>query len=97
MSEELLNGEIYTLTDEEGNENEFELIGTYENEGKTYIALVPVEDEDGEFVILRYGKDEDGEALLETIDDDDEFYAVADYFEDTLFGEVDYDDAGDNE
>lgn len=92
MAEELYNGEIYTLTDEEGNENEFELIGTYEHDGKTYIALVPVDEEEGEFVILRYGTDEEGEALLETIDDDDEFYAVADYFEDALFNEIDYDE-----
>ncbi len=89
---EFVNGEIYTLTDEEGNENEFELLGTYEKDEKTYLALVPLADEEGEFVILRAEIDENGEELLETIDDDDEFYAVADYFEDTLFDEIDYDE-----
>ncbi len=94
---EFVNGEIYTLTDEEGNENEFELLGTYEKDEKTYLALVPLADEDGEFVILRAEVDENGEELLETIDDDDEFYAVADYFEDTLFDEIDYDENSEEE
>ena len=94
---EFVNGEIYTLTDEEGNENEFELLGTYEKDEKTYLALVPLADEDGEFVILRAEIDENGEELLETIDDDDEFYAVADYFEDTLFDEIDYDENSEEE
>ncbi len=94
---EFVNGEIYTLTDEEGNENEFELLGTYEKDGKTYLALVPLADGEGEFVILRAEIDENGEELLETIDDDDEFYAVADYFEDTLFDEIDYDENSEEE
>ena len=41
--EEIYDGDIYTLTDETGKESEFELIGSCEFEGKTYLALVPVE------------------------------------------------------
>ena len=33
-----------------------------------------------------------GEEILVTIDDDDEFDRVADFFNDMLFDEVDYDD-----
>ena len=42
--EEIFDGDIYTLTDETGKESEFELIGSCEFEGKTYLALIPVEE-----------------------------------------------------
>ena len=35
--------EFYTLTDEDGNEIEFELIGVAEKNGITYYAMIPVE------------------------------------------------------
>jgi len=94
MAEEFIDENIYTLTDEDGNEEEFVLLGSAEIEEKIYLALVPAsqaESEDAEYVILRQDKDEDGEDILVTIDDDDEFDRVADLFEDELFGEVDYD------
>ena len=91
MSEELYGDEIFTLTDEEGNENEFELLGSTELDGVTYLALEPMaENPDGEYVILKMEKDGD-EDILVTIDDDDEFEKIADFFEDELFNEVDYD------
>lgn len=89
--EETFDGDVFTLTDETGKESEFELIGTCEFEGKTYYALVPVEDNAEEYVILRLERDDAGEEMLVTIDDDDEFDRVADYFEDELFDTVDYD------
>ena len=46
--EEIYDGDIYTLTDETGKESEFELIGSCEFEGKTYLALVPVEEDSEE-------------------------------------------------
>ena len=44
MADELFNEEVFTLTDEEGNEKQFELLGSQEIDGNTYLALVPVED-----------------------------------------------------
>ena len=44
-----------------------------------------------------FGKDEDGEDVLVTIDDDDEFDDVADYFDDMLSDEADYDLNSDGE
>ena len=87
---------IFTLTDEEGNESEFELIASQEIDGVTYVALVPyVEEnkdaEEQEYVVLKLEADENGEDLLVTIDDDDEFEKVAEIFEDMLFDEIDYD------
>lgn len=89
---EIFEGDIYTLTDETGKESEFELIGSCEFEGKTYLALIPVEEGMDEYVILRLEADEKGEEILVTIEDDDEFDRVADYFEDELFDTVDYDE-----
>ena len=92
--DEIYDGDIYTLT---GKESEFELIGSCEFEGKTYLALVPVEEGADEYVILRLELDETGEETLVTIDDDDEFDRVADYFEDELFDTVDYDENDTND
>lgn len=88
--DELFDGETYTLTDEDGNENPFELLGSAEINGKTYMALEPVDGND-QYVILRRETAPDGDETLVTIDDDEEFDRVADYFEDTLFAEIDYD------
>lgn len=87
MAEELFEPEVITLTDEEGNENDFELIASHEADGITYLALTPVEDNDeGEYVILKVDTDsESGEEILVTIDDDDEFDKIADVFDDMLF------------
>ena len=69
--------EIYTLTDEDGNELFFALLGTLEHEGSVYKALIPV--------------NENGEDVLETIEDDDEFERIADIFDDE-FADIFYDD-----
>ena len=37
--------EFFTLTDEEGNEVEFELIDTAEYQGVTYYAMIPADAE----------------------------------------------------
>ena len=92
--------EFYTLTDEEGNEIEFELIGTTEFKDNLYLAMIPAdaadkaEQNDGgfcEYVILRVEKDENGEDTLVTIDDDEEFDDVADQFDAMFSEEIDYD------
>lgn len=88
------NENIFTLTDEEGNESQFELIGNLDINGNTYVALVPVNaenKEEEEYVILKVEEDENGEEFLVTIDDDDEFDEVADAFEDEFMSEIDYD------
>lgn len=86
--------QVFTLTDENGVESDFELLLSLEIEGKTYLALVPVEeeesDEPGEYVILKL-IEEDGEDVLVTIDDDDEFDLVAGVFEQEIISEIDYD------
>ena len=87
--------EVYILQDEEGNEHEFELIGTCEKNGVKYYAMIPADaenkdDEFCEYVILK-SVDQGGEESLISIDDDDEFDDIADYFDDLFSEEIDYD------
>lgn len=87
--------EVFTLTDEEGNESDFEFIGRIELDGNNYVALIPADGEDEEYVILKVDTDENGEEYLVTIEDDEEFDKAADAFEDEFMSEIDY-DAGEN-
>lgn len=89
--------ERFMLTDEEGNEIEFELIGSGEVDGVMYYAMIPAEEADDEsrdsfeYVILKSEVDENGDESLFTIDDDEEFDRVADFFDD-MFSTVDFDE-----
>ena len=73
MSEEFGNNYV-VLTDEEGNEVEFEHIDTVEVDGQVYLAFIPAElsvEEEAEVVILKI-QEEDGEEILVSVDDDAE-------------------------
>lgn len=91
-NEELNEAPVFTLTDEEtGASEDFELLAEAEIDGKLYYALAAVADPDSEeYVILSVTEDEEG-YTLETIEDDDEFERVEDYFNDLFMSEVDYD------
>ena len=101
-NEEDLEMDVYTLTDEDGKESDFELIGRIDADGQSYVALAPIDfdseldsenedEEDGGFVVLKV-VEEDGEEVFVTIDDDEEFDRIADIFEDELFQDMDYDE-----
>lgn len=83
-----------TLTDEEGVEREFDIIGTLEMDGNQYFALVAVDGNEDEYIVLK-AVEENGEEVLITIDDDDEFDKVADAFDNEMMEEFDL-DAPDN-
>ncbi|NLN55672.1 MAG: DUF1292 domain-containing protein [Clostridiales bacterium] len=91
------NEQIITLTDEEGNETEFYVIGDLEIEGKVYVALEPVENDNDEYVILRVEADENGDETLVTIDNDEEFDKAAEAFENEFMSELDLDEAYDED
>ncbi len=91
MEEMDFNPEIFTLTDEEGNEHEFELMDVMEVDGTTYYALVPYSEdpeaaleEDTELVILKAGADDDGVDFLSTIDNDEEYDRIGNMFIDRI-------------
>ena len=78
---------LFTLEDEDGKEQTFELLDEYEEKGETYYALVPyyenpeeMPDADGELVVLKMEEDEDGEESLVTIDNDDEYERIGQIF-----------------
>ena len=92
MEDNNYEAEIFTLTDEDGNEIDFELIGQYEADGQLYVALLPAEEEEKddsqwEYIVLKLV----GEGDFVTIDDDDEFEKVAAYFDNLFSSEIDYD------
>ena len=73
MSEDFGNDYV-VLTDEDGNEVEFEHIDTVEVGGQMYMAFIPAElavDEEAEVVILKV-VEEDGEEILVSVEDDAE-------------------------
>ena len=66
--EELDN--ILTLTDENGEDVEFEYLDTIDYEGKEYIVLMPLEEESAEIVILEIEPvDEENENYLSVSDE----------------------------
>ena len=88
-AEELID--IYTLTDEEtGEEIDFELLDEADIDGQHYVALAPLDEDAEEYVILK-AIGEGDELDLISIEDDDEFERVEEYFNDKLFSEIDYD------
>ncbi len=92
INEEEIEVPVYTLTDDEtGEEQDFELLAEATIDELRYFALAPLDEEAEEYVILRVSSYEDDDIVLESIDDDDEFDKVEDYFNDLLFSEVDYD------
>ncbi len=83
------------LTDEEGREIEFEVLGSVEVDGMTYVGLVEQFEDpraqlesDGRMVVLKAIEDDNGEELLVTIDDE-ELAHVLPAFEEALGEEYD--------
>jgi len=100
MSEEF-GPDFISVTDEDGNEFELELIDTLEHEGTTYYALFPAVEEDEEtgepvevdaddeeygLVILK-AIEENGEEILSSLDSDEELDTVYQLFMDRIFEE----------
>ncbi len=100
MSEEF-GPDFITVTDEDGNEFELELVDTLEHNGVTYHALFPAvaeDEETGEPVDIdaddeEYGLvimkvvEENGEELLSTLDDDEEVETIYNLFTERFFEE----------
>ena len=85
--EQEYNPDIYTLVDEEGVEQTFELLDVMELENERYFALVPyyedpeaLVDDDGDLIILKSQMDENGEELMVSIDDEEEYQRVGNIF-----------------
>ena len=100
MSEEF-GPDFITVTDEDGNEFELEMVDTLEHNGITYYAMfpaVPEDEETGEPVdvdaddeefglVIMKVIEENGEEILSTPDTDEELDEVYDLFMERFFQE----------
>lgn len=87
-----------TLSLDDGTELDCIVLDIFTVDNKEYIALQPEEgeEEDDNVFLYRYIQDEDGEPQLLNIEDDEEFEAVADAFEE-LLDEQEYDELFDED
>lgn len=87
-----------TLSLDDGTELNCVVLDIFTVDNKEYIALQPEdgEEEDDNVFLYRYIQEDDGEPQLLNIDDDDEFEAVADAFEELLDSD-EFDDMFDEE
>ena len=85
-NEEILQEEeqsnILTLTDENGNDVDFEYLDSIDYEGKEYLALMPAQEDSNEIVILEVQPvDEENENYL-SVSDEAVLDAVYEIFKD---------------
>ena len=81
MADYDMGADLFTLTDEEGVEQTFELMDTYEDkDGNVYYALVPYYENPEEMVEA----DTELVILKSEIDDDDEYERIGKIFMDRL-------------
>ena len=99
--EENFGPDFITVTDEDGNDFELELVDTLEHRGITYYAMFPAVEEDeatGEpkdvdaddeeyGLVIMKAIQENGEELLSTLDSDEELDEVYELFMERFFAE----------
>lgn len=74
-----------TLTLDDDSEIECAVLDMFQVKEQDYIALLPLDDSsDGEVYLYRLNKMEDGDMELDNIEDDDEFEAVSEAFDERL-------------
>ena len=100
---EAFGPDFITVTDEDGNEFELELVDTLEHDGVTYYAMFPAVAEDEETgepvdvdaddeeygLVIMKAIEEDGEEILSTLDSDEELDEVYQLFMERFFQDDD--------
>ena len=83
---------ILTLTDENGNDVEFEYLDSVDYEGVEYLCLLPVDDEENEIVILEVEPvDEENENYL-AVENEEILNAVFAIFKERYKDVLDFED-----
>jgi uncharacterized protein YrzB (UPF0473 family) len=77
MQDELDN--MIVLTDDEGNDVEFEWLDTIQMNGQTYVVVLPTEDDTEEVVILKMEQEDDEDTFV-GLEDEEEVNAVFEEF-----------------
>lgn len=83
---------ILTLTDDEGNEVDFEFLDLIEFEGKEYVVMLPAEetDEADTVVVLQLLESENGDETYVSVEDDRVLNAVFGIFKEKFADEFDF-------
>lgn len=96
--------DLYTLEDENGNEEQFELLDVMEFEGQKYFALTPYYDDpakmlegSGEVVLLRSEFEGDEEVMVSFDENEEEYDRVGAAFMKRLEELYDFDDEDEEE
>ncbi len=82
--------DFISISDEDGNEFELEILSTLEYNGFTYLAVIPAGESEKELeleVSILKSVEEDGEDILTVIEDEEELQAVYDLIMDELYEE----------
>ncbi|MEE1220032.1 MAG: DUF1292 domain-containing protein [Ruminococcus sp.] len=83
-------GALITLTDDEGNEIEFEFLDLIEYEDEEYIVLIENDEAAEEVVILKINSiDEETEEYV-SIEDEETLQTIFDMFKEKYSGEIDF-------
>ena len=86
---EFKDRDTMTLDQDDGGKLECIVLNVFPVNNREYIALLPMNDEghveeDAQIFLYRFEELGDDEVNLETIEDDDEFELVSDYFDEML-------------
>ncbi len=84
---------IITLTDDEGKEQEFEVLFTFEDSGQNYLLYFDPKDADGEVYAAKYNPADDKGGQLASIDNDEEWKLVEDALEEFQKDDADLEDS----
>ncbi|MBR6243445.1 MAG: DUF1292 domain-containing protein [Ruminococcus sp.] len=85
------NEDYITLTDDDGNDVSFEIIGTVEYKDRLFAVLLPFDDEDDEVVILEIlpGEDPEYDDFV-SVEDDDLLSEVFEEFKKNYSGDYEF-------
>ncbi|MBQ1507098.1 MAG: DUF1292 domain-containing protein [Ruminococcus sp.] len=83
-------GALITLTDEEGNEVEFEFLDVVEYEGEEYIVLIENDEDADEVVILKINTIDDETEEYVSIEDDELLENVFELFKKKYEGDINF-------
>ncbi len=92
---EELEDETVTLVLEDDTEVECDVLAIFPVEEKSYVALLPTDGpdaEEGNVYLYRYTENENGEPEISDIEDEGEFNAASEVFNELLFSEDEYDE-----
>ena len=89
MMTDRYGSDYITITDEDGQDYELEVLNTIEYNGCTYLAVMPADETMEPEVIILKSLEEDGEPILSIIEDEDELQTVNTLIMDALFSDSD--------